>query len=592
MVSDGRSQPTLFTVALDGRGSVSIDGRDSSGLGLADSGALQAAVALAHGTSAQSVTFLWVEHGRDQNFRVRVHFDYERAQVTYFTVALEPLERLPYEMTRRELEVLTLLLAGFKNAEIAERLTIGERTVATHVEHVKVKMKVASRTAAATIALDEGLLLVPPPGGIEGFERSVVRARLISAALSVAPVSAPRSSPVRRKPLRLGAALPLLGETAEDGLEMLRGAQLAVDEINSRGGINLRPVELVVAVLDHLDPASIQPAFEQLAEADVEAVTSGYLGRQDLAHEWAAEYGRPYLNAATLSEMVRRVAEEPRYRRIFQVCPGDVHYAPRFVQYMTELRDLHGVRFGSTALRVLTPTWPLIDLGLESAASLADQAGWDLSTEPLGDTATEWVAVADRVRRDAPAGVLIGDYFVSATAAFLLHFHHPEPPPTLLYSLYAPSVPEFRTRVGAAGEGLLWATVSGTYSDTPAKLFAQRFHASYGVAPGRSHAGIAYDRVNILAAAWSRVPDPRDYDTVATEIRAVMHRGVNGSYWLGQPGQAALSYPDSTMDPSLGQAHLIYQIQGGRHRIISPSPYNDSAFRLPGWMSDRLGRSA
>ena len=64
MVSDGRRQPTLFTVALDGCGSVSIDGRDS--LGLADSGALQAAVVLAQGTSAQNVTFLWVEHGRDR----------------------------------------------------------------------------------------------------------------------------------------------------------------------------------------------------------------------------------------------------------------------------------------------------------------------------------------------------------------------------------------------------------------------------------------------------------------------------------------------------------------------------------------------
>jgi branched-chain amino acid transport system substrate-binding protein len=515
--------------------------------------------------------------------RVDVQLEHERGESAHFTVRLEPLDELPYDMTQRELEILTLLVAGLKNTDIAERLTIGARTVATHVDRVMVKMGVPTRTAAATIALDEGLLVVPPPGGMRGFERLSVGRALADPSVSARkPPPPPRK--LLRRPLRLGAALPLLGETAEDGQEMLRGAQLAIDEINRRGGIDRRPVELVVARLDHLDPTTIKPAFEELASAEVEALTSGYLGRQDLAHEWAADYGRPYLNAATLSEMVRRVAEEPRYRRIFQVCPGDIHYAPRFVKYITELRDSGSVRFASNALRVLTPTWPLIDLGLDEAAAIAERAGWDLSTTPLGDTEREWKAIADNVRIQSPAAVLIGDYFVSATATFLVQFLASDPPPTLLYSLYAPSVPDFRTRAGPFAEGLLWATVSGTYSDTPAKLFAQRYRAAYGVVPGRSHAGISYDRVNIFAAAWSRVPDPRDYEAVSDEIRAMMHRGVNGSYWLGQPGQAGLSYPDSTMDPSLGQAHLIYQIQDGRHRIISPAPYNESTFNVPPWM--------
>jgi branched-chain amino acid transport system substrate-binding protein len=580
-VTPGRS---LLSVVLDDSGRASLRGQSQLNADLLETPAMQAAVRWARGTARTSVSFLWLGQRGAAGYRVDVQLDFERDRTAHFTLSLEPLDDLPYDLTQRELEVLTLLVAGLKNTEVAERLTIGSRTVATHVDHIMVKMGVPSRTAAATIALDEGLLIVPPPGGIEGFERLSLGRALAADRPGEGPSGQSRIRRPMRQPLRLGAALPLLGDTAEDGAEMLRGAQLAIDEINTRGGINMRQVELVVAKLDHLDPATIRPAFDELAEAEVDAVTSGYLARQDLAHEWAADYGRPYLNAATLSEMVRRVAEEPRYRNIFQVCPGDAHYAPRFVQYMTDLRDSGVVRFASNALRVLTATWPFIDLGLEKAAALAERAGWDLAAVPLGDTVPEWTALADQLRADPPAAVLIGDYFVSTTSLFTLRFLQPDPPPTLLYSLYAPSVPAFRARVGDAAEGLLWATVSGTYSDTPAMMFASRYRAAYGVAPGRSHAGISYDRVNVLASAWSRVPDPRDSQAVSNEIRAVLHRGVNGSYSLANPGQAALSYPDSTMDPSLGQAHLIYQIQDGRHRIISPSPYSESTFRVPTWM--------
>jgi branched-chain amino acid transport system substrate-binding protein len=38
------------------------------------------------------------------------------------------------------------------------------------------------------------------------------------------------------------------------------------------------------------------------------------------------------------------------------------------------------------------------------------------------------------------------------------------------------------------------------------------------------------------------------------------------------------------MDPSLGEAHLIFQVQPGWHRIIDPAPYAESLFRLPPWL--------
>jgi two-component system OmpR family response regulator len=64
------------------------------------------------------------------------------------------LERL----TAREVEVLTLLAEGFGQDDIAEKLVISTKTVATHIQHVLVKLRVHSRAQAVAAAYRYGLL--------------------------------------------------------------------------------------------------------------------------------------------------------------------------------------------------------------------------------------------------------------------------------------------------------------------------------------------------------------------------------------------------------------------------------------------------
>lgn len=64
-------------------------------------------------------------------------------------------------LTAREREILALVAQGYANREIAERLVISERTARTHVSNVLSKLRLASRTQAALLAIREGL--IPPP---------------------------------------------------------------------------------------------------------------------------------------------------------------------------------------------------------------------------------------------------------------------------------------------------------------------------------------------------------------------------------------------------------------------------------------------
>jgi DNA-binding NarL/FixJ family response regulator len=64
----------------------------------------------------------------------------------------------PAGLTARELEVLELLALGLRNAQIAERLVLSERTVDHHVSAVLRKLGVGNRGEAAVQAARLGLV--------------------------------------------------------------------------------------------------------------------------------------------------------------------------------------------------------------------------------------------------------------------------------------------------------------------------------------------------------------------------------------------------------------------------------------------------
>ncbi|PJT51046.1 hypothetical protein CWI85_09070, partial [Streptomyces albidoflavus] len=62
----------------------------------------------------------------------------------------DPAEALG--LTRREREVLSLLVAGRTNRHIAEELFISPKTASVHVSHILAKLEVSSRGEAAAVA--------------------------------------------------------------------------------------------------------------------------------------------------------------------------------------------------------------------------------------------------------------------------------------------------------------------------------------------------------------------------------------------------------------------------------------------------------
>jgi len=63
-----------------------------------------------------------------------------------------------FALTKRELEVLALIVEGLNNREIADRLVISRATASVHVSNILAKLGVSNRVEATTLALRQNLL--------------------------------------------------------------------------------------------------------------------------------------------------------------------------------------------------------------------------------------------------------------------------------------------------------------------------------------------------------------------------------------------------------------------------------------------------
>lgn len=63
-----------------------------------------------------------------------------------------------YGLTKKELEVLSLIVDGLSNHEISQRLVVSISTTKAHVHNILQKLYLTDRTKAAVIALKEGLV--------------------------------------------------------------------------------------------------------------------------------------------------------------------------------------------------------------------------------------------------------------------------------------------------------------------------------------------------------------------------------------------------------------------------------------------------
>ncbi|NWJ25445.1 ABC transporter substrate-binding protein [Rhizobium sp. RM] len=506
-----------------------------------------------------------------------------------FAIVQMTLVKPPFNLTLRELDILTLVSIGLSNDNIAARLDIGKRTIEKHVENIFAKMQLWSRAALASHAVQRGICRLPTPGGCNRTGLGLSDVEDMAARLPdvKSEKAAPRRSAQNHiRPLIIGVPFASDGRGKADSVEMLNGAKLAVSEINERGGILGRTVELELAPFDSGDLTSTSSAYRDLIEKEVDAVTAGYACYSPDIHDTMGAVGIPYLHAATMHHAVERVRDsQSRLGNIFQTCASDVNYGLGLARMIQRLEKGKHWCTQKKRLAIVQPVWSNVDIGIDHLEADLAKRGWQTDiVNIIPGSQHAWKKAIDRLHQIDPAIIVVASFFVEDAIAFQRSFLS-NPLRAIIYDIYAPSVPQFQEELGASSEGVIWATTSGLYADRIGEGFRQQYQRQFSCSPGSSQAGLAYDRIRLVTGAWSRAGHPRRFQQVLLELRSSIDRGVNGSYFLGNQGQVGLAYPDDTPDLSISQAHLVFQIQNGRNVIVGPAPFATGKMRTPPWWS-------
>ncbi|MGA8591968.1 MAG: ABC transporter substrate-binding protein, partial [Pseudolabrys sp.] len=85
------------------------------------------------------------------------------------------------------------------------------------------------------------------------------------------------------KPYKIGAINPLSGAGAAGGKTALVGVQMAVDRINAMGGVNGRPIELIVADDESKPDVGRRKTSKLVDEDQIDAHVGGFLSNICLA---------------------------------------------------------------------------------------------------------------------------------------------------------------------------------------------------------------------------------------------------------------------------------------------------------------------
>ncbi len=110
--------------------------------------------------------------------------------------------------------------------------------------------------------------------------------------------------------IKIGFNVPLTGFAAADGLSARNGAELALEQINSSGGINGDMLELVVYD-DQASPKEAVPIAQKLIEKDnvIAAVSGSYSGSTRAAAGIFQESGVPYISAYAIHPDITRAGD-------------------------------------------------------------------------------------------------------------------------------------------------------------------------------------------------------------------------------------------------------------------------------------------
>ncbi len=347
----------------------------------------------------------------------------------------------------------------------------------------------------------------------------VVFGLLLVIGVLIAAVTTVRKRTQEGGPARIGAVLPLTGDTASYGQAAKKGIDLAVAEINANGGIGGRPVEVLYED-DQGKAVTAVSAMQKLISVHKVPVVMGSAG-SSVTLAMCPTANREKVVLITPISSSKELTEKGGMF-FFRVCPSDVVQAAMMAEWLKE--DGHT----RAAVVFLNTSWGqgLKDEFLQRFKALGGEI---VAVEACNEGARDLRAQLTKVKA-AEADALYGITHGREGGALLrqareLGFDKP------VYGADVWGSPELTETAGEAVGGVK-IIVPAKYEGPKYTTFARSFKERYGDEPD-TYAALSYDMMNTISAALAKARDGEAIRTVLSQIR---YDGVTGITTFDQNG--------------------------------------------------------
>ena len=346
------------------------------------------------------------------------------------------------------------------------------------------------------------------------------------------------------EPIRVGLVAPMTGSIATFGISTRQGAQLVFDEVNRRGGLLGRQVELLVED-DAGKPEEAANVFTKLVNRDrVVAIIGSVATKCSLAGAPVCQRaGVPMITPASTNPKVTEVGDY-----IFRVCFIDPFQGEVISRFLVEKLGLKRVGI-------------IYDLTNDYSKGLADYVeanvkrlgGQVVSRQTFSEQDKSFKAQLTAMAAERPQAVFVSAYYTEA-ALIARQARQLGMKATFI----GPDGFDSPMLVKSGGDAVEGAYFSNHYSaDSKApetQVFVQAYTKRYGESPD-ALAALGYDAAGLLADAIKRAG--------SAEGRAIRDALAATKTYKGATGAISMDAKRNAR-----KAAVILQVKGGRFVLV------------------------
>jgi branched-chain amino acid transport system substrate-binding protein len=384
-------------------------------------------------------------------------------------------------------------------------------------------------------------------------------------------INRPVSGPTSTQPIKIGVTLPITGMFSKIGQDLWDGFSMAIEEINEKGGILGRHVE-VIFIDNEGKTDKVVSAINKFIDIDRVDIIAGIftVANTFAVKDRIAESGIPYLCLSNPGPTALYLEDPKRYRNFFTM---HAYYSDEARVFITELREV----FHAKSYVYLAEDFESCRRNGDYQGVFANESGINL-IEKIFVTpgAKDFTSELLKVKQINP-DVLIHWVWSGAELTLykqLYEMRFPIPHATYLSTASMPQLPEW---IGVDASNYMvtatWiANVSITENTIP---FYNRFYKKYGHLPAME-AAQTWEAAYLLKAAIEKAGST-DPDAVIKALEEVEIIGIRGKVRMDVSTHHPIYNAPGYITP------IILQWKDGKPYVIYPKELAQKEFEKAPW---------